>query len=232
MSAMDMSDAEAMIPKSPLKILLVDDHPLLRQGLTEVIHRQPDLQVCAEAEDRTQAMELAQNLRPDLVIADLGLKSSNGLDLIKDLRAQFPAIKILVVSMQEETLFAERALRAGANGYITKQEATTRVVHAIRQVLGDGFFLSGQLAEQIASKLVGRPRSSAQAELESLADRELEVLQLLGQGFAVRQICERLRLDKSTVETYRLRIREKLGLKDASELRQFAIAWYHNRRDV
>jgi DNA-binding NarL/FixJ family response regulator len=218
-------------PKDPLpaeaesrtRILLVDDHPLIRQGLAEVLQRERDLVVCGEAEDRAGALAAAESLRPDLMIVDLALRKSNGLELIKDLRARFPKILVLVVSMQDERLHAERAIRAGAAGYVSKEQAPQQVVAAVRQVLAGQIVLSDLVAAGLAAKLAGRSPADLGPSLDVLTDRELEVLQLLGDGLGRHQVAERLHLDISTVETYRLRLKEKLQLKDARELLQYAI---------
>jgi DNA-binding NarL/FixJ family response regulator len=208
------------------RILLVDDHPLVREGLGEALGKEPDLMICGEAEDRLQALQLIPASKPDLAIIDLALKKSNGLELIKDIRVRFPKILMLVVSMQDELLHAERAIRAGASGYITKEEATVHVVQAVRQVLRGELYVSQQLASQMAAKLSPRSlrsRPESHSALSTLTDRELEVFQLIGDGLSRQQIAERLNLDVNTVETYRSRIKEKLNLKDAQELLQFAI---------
>jgi DNA-binding NarL/FixJ family response regulator len=214
-------------PASPApkrtRILLVDDHPLVREGLAEALGKAPDLMICGEAEERQQALQLMPACKPDLAIIDLALKKSNGLELIKDIRARFPKILMLVVSMQDELLHAERAIRAGASGYITKEEATVHVVQAVRQVLRGEVYVSQQLASQMAAKLSTRSRPETHSALAALTDRELEVFQLIGDGLSRQQIAERLHLDVNTVETYRSRIKEKLRLKDAQELLQFAI---------
>jgi len=208
-------------------IVLVDDHPMVRERLAEVINREPDLSVCGEAEDRGGALEVIERVKPRLVIVDLTLKRSNGLDLIKDLRVMHPALLILVLSMQDENLYAERVIRAGAHGYITKQEATRKILDAIRQVMAGKVFLSEEISAEILSRMLGKSRG-AMRSLDVLSDRELQVFGLVGEGFGTRQIAEQLGLDVKTVETYRTRIKEKLELKDASELLRQAIAW---RRD-
>jgi DNA-binding NarL/FixJ family response regulator len=211
------------------RIVLIDDHPMVRERLAELIAREPDLAVCGEAEDRPQALKIIASTRPDLAIVDLSLKGSHGLDLIKDLQISHPRVLILVVSMQEESLYAERVIRAGARGYITKQEATRKIMAAIRKVLAGEVYLSENLAGQILSKLVGRRRPDEVLSVALLTDRELQVFDMTGQGLGARQIAEQLRLDVKTVETYRARIKEKLHLKDAAELLQRAIAWVHHR---
>jgi DNA-binding NarL/FixJ family response regulator len=207
------------------RVLLVDDHPLIRQGLAEVIQREPDLMVCGEAEDRAQALKLIDAARPDLAIVDLTLKHSHGLDLIKDMRAAHPRVIILVVSMHDESLHAERVIRAGALGYITKQEAARNVLGAIRRVLAGEVFLSEKISSQLAARMVGHARAATGTPVEGLSDRELQVFELLGQGRTSRQIAAHLGVDVKTVQTYNARIKEKLRLADATELLQHAILW-------
>jgi DNA-binding NarL/FixJ family response regulator len=212
------------------RILIVDDHPLMREGLIEVLEREPDLKVCGEAEDRFDALAAIEKTKPDLVIADLALKTSHGFDLIKDIAARFPKIRILVVSMHDELINAERAIRAGASGYITKQEATTRILQAVRKALAGEIYLSEKAAVQIAASVTGRRRSSDGIAVSALTDREMQVFQMIGKGQTVRQIAAELHLDVSTIETYRARIKEKLKVKDAVELLQAAIQWNSSQR--
>jgi DNA-binding NarL/FixJ family response regulator len=214
--------------KDQARIVLVDDHPMVRERLAEVINREPDLSICGEAEDRAGALEVVEREKPRLAIVDLTLKRSNGLDLIKDLRVMYPELLILVLSMQDENLYAERVIRAGAHGYITKQEATRKILDAIRQVMAGKVFLSEEISAEILSRMLGKSKGDAMRSLDVLSDRELQVFGLVGEGFGTRQIAEQLGLDVKTVETYRTRIKEKLELKDASELLRQAIAW---RRD-
>lgn len=207
------------------RILLVDDHPMVRERLAEVILREPDLTVCGEAEERFQAMEKISAMRPALVIVDLTLKRSHGMELIKDIRSQYPDLAMLVVSMHDETLHAERVLRAGARGYITKQEATRKIMQAIRTVLGGDIYLSEKMATHIAAAAVGRTRAKPGTPIASLSNRELLVFEMIGQGRSTRQVADALHLDMRTIETYRARIKEKLNLKDANDLLQSAIRW-------
>lgn len=216
--------SEPAIDQNTVRIVIVDDHPMVRERLAEVINREADMKVCGEAEDRPHALEVIGREQPDLAIVDLTLKRSNGLDLIKDLRAMHPGLRILVVSMQEENLYAERVIRAGAHGYITKQEATRKILEAIRMVLAGKVYLSDALSADILSRMVGKSKAPG-SSFELLTDRELQVFDLVGQGFGTRQIAEQLGLDVKTVETYRARIKDKLELKDASELLRKAIAW-------
>ena len=207
------------------RILLVDDHPLVRERLAEIINRETDLTVCGEAEDRHDALEAIKARRPDLAIVDITLKSSDGLELIKDIRARWPNLRILVVSMHDESLYAERVLRAGALGYITKQEATRKILQAIRRVLAGNIYLNERIATHILRRLTADPSAVAATPAEVLADRELQVFELTGRGLNTREIAARLHLSPKTVETYRTRIRHKLELKDGSELLQVAISW-------
>ena len=207
------------------RILIVDDHPLVRLSLREFIRREKDLEVCGEAEDREQALAAAAATKPHLAIVDLTLKSSNGMELIKDLRERHPEVQILVLSMHDETIHAERAIRAGARGYITKQEATTKVMVAIRQILNGEIYWSERAAARVASKIAGPARGIAESPVDCLTDRELQVFEMIGSGRSTRQIAAALHIDVSTVETYRARIKEKLNLKDSLALLQFAIRW-------
>ena len=217
---------------SKTRVVLVDDHPLVRERLVELINREADLEVVGEAEDRHEALEVIEAARPDLAIVDLTLKSSLGIELIKDLQARRPELPILVVSMQDEAIHAERCLRAGARGYITKQQASRHVMQAIRRVLEGGIHVSDAVAHQMLSRNVGRPLGHNPATpISRLADRELQVFELIGKGHSTRQIGDLLGLDIKTIETYRARIKEKLGLKDAPELLKRAIAWAHDRAE-
>lgn len=198
---------------------------MVRERLVDAIQSEEDLSVCGEAEDRFHALELIAATQPNLIIADLTLKQSSGLELIKDIRSQHPKVAILVVSMHDELLHAERVIRAGARGYITKQEATGKIMLAVRTVLRGDIYLSERMASYIASRAVHGPQSEAVLPVAQLSDRELLVYEKIGQGQSTRQIAEALHLDIRTVETYRARIKEKLNLKDANKLLQSAIRW-------
>jgi DNA-binding NarL/FixJ family response regulator len=207
------------------RILLVDDHPLVRERLAEIINREADLLVTGEAEDRKQAIDAILAKPPDLAIVDLTLKNSDGLELIKDVHARWPRMRMLVVSMHDESLYAERAIRAGAMGYITKQEATRNILLAIRRVLSGNIYLSAKIADRILTRLAHRADPLTTLPTELLADRELQVFELTGRGLNTHDIASRLSVAVKTVETYRARIKEKLKINDGSELLQFAIAW-------
>lgn len=214
------------------RVLLVDDHPMVRERLRDVIEGEPDLRVCGEAADRFEAIALVERCLPDLVLVDLTLRNSHGLDLIKDLRTRFPTLPTLVVSMHDESLHAERVLRAGARGYITKQEATTKVLLAIRTVLAGKVYLSQTLVAKLAKQFGGGAPSAGSLPVNRLTDQEMRVFEMIGQGFGTRQIAEQMRLQMSTVETYRARIKSKLDLADANELRRRAIHWASGGAEV
>jgi len=198
---------------------------MVRERLADVVRSESDLEVCGEAEDVNSALEIAEQTRPDLAIVDLSLKNSHGLDLIKDLRVRWPNIAVLVVSMHEESLHAERVLRAGALGYITKQEATKNILTAIRTVLGGDIYLTGKAARELAVKIAGGNTNNSRELLDRLSDRELRVFELIGKGQSTRQIAAALKLGVPTIETYRARIKDKLRLKNSRQLLQHAILW-------
>jgi len=212
------------------RILLVDDHPMVRERLAELINREPDLMVCAEAEDRYQAIETIKARHPALVIVDITLKNSDGVELIKDIHSRWPGLLMLVLSMHDESLYAERVLRAGARGYITKQEATRSILRAIRRVLDGQIFLNESIASQIIGRLAGPNSDNTTSAVDSLADRELQVFELTGRGLNTRQIAQQLHIGVKTVETYRHRIREKLKIERPTDLLRSAIAWTHQTK--
>jgi DNA-binding NarL/FixJ family response regulator len=214
-------------PSKRARILLVDDHPMVRERLREVIEREPDLMVCGEAEDRHEALQLIEKARPDLVTIDLTLKSSHGLELVKDIHVQFPKLLMLVVSIHDESLHAERVIRAGAHGYITKQEATRKILLAVRRVLGGELYLNEKIAGQIIARLTNHPAGNPGQPVDRLADQELRVFELTGQGLSTQQIAGALHVTPKTVETYRARIKRKLGLANPADLLQMAIRWTH-----
>ncbi|MHC4719770.1 MAG: response regulator [Planctomycetota bacterium] len=211
------------------QIVIVDDHPIVRQGLAELINHEGDLVVCGQAEDAPEAMGVIKALKPDMVIVDISLKETSGMELIKDISVQYPNLLILALSMHDESLYAERALRAGAKGYIMKAEATEHVVTAIRKVLSGQIYLSDRMTAKLIHKLVGGRTEVGASAIDSLSDRELEVFHLIGQGHGTRQIGEKLYLSVKTIETYRAHIKEKLNLADAAELLQYAIRWVNSQ---
>jgi DNA-binding NarL/FixJ family response regulator len=210
------------------KVFLVDDHPLVREWLTQLIEREPDLKVCGEAEDAKAAYEGIAVLRPDIAIVDISLKNAHGLELIKNLQSMEKPVPTLILSMHDESLYAERVLRAGAKGYITKQEATKKVMVAIRQVLNGEIYVSEKMAARMVNKLVLGKKDQKSFSVDRLTDRELEVFQSIGRGLGTRLIAEELNLGIKTVESYRGRIKEKLKLQNSSQLLQHAIQWVHS----
>ncbi len=213
------------IDKNKVKIVIVDDHPILRQGLANLINQEKDLEVCAQAEDAHQAMQSIKSLKPDVAIVDISLKETSGIELIKDINNQFPNLLVLVLSMHDEFLYAERALRAGAKGYIMKEAATENVILAIRKILDDQIYLSDAMAAQFLRRLANGEPLIGSSSMERLSDRELEVFNLIGRGRGTRQIAEELHLSIKTIETYREHIKKKLNLADAPELLHYAFQW-------
>jgi DNA-binding NarL/FixJ family response regulator len=211
--------------KGKYKIFLVDDHPLLREGLTRIIIPQPDLRICGEATTTHEALKSIPLLKPDIVILDLTLGGRNGLDLIKDMKLRSIKSAILVLSMHDESLFAERALRAGAQGYIMKEQATKEVLKAIHRVLDGEIYLSEKMAAKMMHKVADGNLDAKTPPEGSLSDRELQVFQLIGQGHGTHQIAEEPHISPKTVESYRAHIKVKMNLKDAHELTQHAVHW-------
>ena len=208
------------------RIAIVDDHPAVREALVSRIGRQPDLEVCGEAADMNEALRLVADTQPDLVVIDISLKTGSGIDLIKRIKDRNDSVCMLVWSMHSESLYAERALRAGALGYINKDQAMDKIVEAIRRVLDGKVYLSDAMAEKMLHRSVGGGRKeAARSPLDALADRELEVFRLIGQGVKTAEIAERLHLSIKTIETYRDRIRQKLDLSDGTGLAHYATQW-------
>jgi len=207
------------------RILIVDDHPIVRQGLVQMLGHEADMEACGEAESAAEALKAIAAAAPDAAVVDLSLKDSSGLELLKDIRVRYPRLPVLVLSVYDESMYAERALRAGARGYMMKEEAAEKVVTAIRRILAGQIYLSEAMASRLLHLLVdGRPAAGL-SPAERLSDRELEVFQLIGQGFGNTEIARRLHLSPKTVETYRGHIKEKLNLSGATELLQHAIQW-------
>jgi len=205
-----------------INILLVDDHPLVREWLTNLIRQQPDFEVCGET---PEALQLIESKRPDIAIVDISLANGSGIELIKNIRAGHPGVAALVLSMHDELLYAERALRAGAGGYIMKSEATQKVIEAIRAVQAGDIYVSAKVASLMAQKFIGGKSGNT---IEQLSDRELEVFQLLGRGHSTRQIAEHLHIGFKTVQGYTARIKEKLNLANINELMREAIRWHES----
>jgi DNA-binding NarL/FixJ family response regulator len=212
-----------------IKILLVDDHPLVREWLTNLLNQQPDFQVCGETSTAPEGLQLVTTIKPDITIVDLTLADGSGLELIKSIKASHPNAAVLVLSMHDEMLYAERALRAGASGYIMKSEATQKVIQAVRAVLEGHVYVSPKIASLLTQKLVSGKRREVTLPVAELSDRELEVFQLLGRGFSTRQISEHLHVGFKTVQSYSARIKEKLNLANINELMREAIRWQESQ---
>jgi len=215
--------------KPKTRVLLVDDHPILRRGLAQMINLEADMLVCGEAEDGPKAFELAGTSNPDVAVIDVCLKGGNGIELVKNLKARFPDLPMLVLSMYDESLYAERALRAGSLGYIMKEEATEQVLVAIRRVLSGEIFLSDKMKAKVLQQLATGKAKTVMSPIEALTDRELEVFRLIGEGHSTRQIAGELHLSVRTVEAYREYIKAKLNLKNSTELVQHAFHWVHHK---
>jgi DNA-binding NarL/FixJ family response regulator len=207
------------------RIFIVDDHPIMRQGLAQLINHEPDMTVCGEAENAAKALDGIAAAKPDLALVDITLPGKNGLELIKDLLALQPDLAVFVISMHDESLYAERVLRAGARGYIMKQEGGQKLIQAIRQVIGGQMFVSENMSAKILESFSGRRHESSNSGVQRLTDREFEVFQLIGLGKGSRQIAEQLHLSVKTIEVYRANIKEKLKLKTAGELIRHAVRW-------
>jgi DNA-binding NarL/FixJ family response regulator len=211
------------------KILLVDDHPLVREWLANLINEQSDLRICGEASNAPQAFQMIGTEKPDIVIVDISLEGGSGIELIKDIKVAHPDVAMIVLSMHDESLYAERALRAGARGYIMKREATKKILQAIRSVLDGKLYISDKISDAMTEKFVeGRPAASS--PVEQLSDRELEVFQLLGRGYSTRQIADHLHVGFKTVQTYSARLKEKLNLDNATQLLHEAIRWHESQQ--
>jgi DNA-binding NarL/FixJ family response regulator len=206
-------------------VLVVDDHPIVRQGLTLLINREPDLMVCGEAEEAHSASHAIATLQPDIVILDISLGGPDGLELLKQVRVRDADLPVLILSMHDEAVYAERVLRAGANGYIMKQEATDLVLTAIRRILAGHVYVPDRVASRMLGQYVRGTASGPRSPLDTLSDRELEVFRLIGEGSSTREIADALHLSVKTVESYQAHIKEKLALRNARELQHHAIEW-------
>ncbi|KPK86005.1 MAG: LuxR family transcriptional regulator [Phycisphaerae bacterium SM23_33] len=214
-----------MKPADRKKVLIVDDHPVIRYGITQTVEQEPDMLVCGQAEDVQGALEAVERLEPDVAVVDISLKHSSGIELIKQLRQRRPGLPVLVLSMHDESLYAERALRAGARGYVTKAEPPERIVEGIRQILQGGVYVSDALGRRMLRVMVGGKPGSEVFLVDRLSDREFEIFELIGQGLPTREIAQRLQLSIKTVETHRERIKDKLKLDSAADLLKYAIRW-------
>jgi DNA-binding NarL/FixJ family response regulator len=213
-------------PATRRKIMLVDDHPMMRTGLAQFINKQQDMETCCEFGSAAEAFEAFERFNPDLVLTDITLPNKSGIELIKDLLAARPDLPILVVSMHDETMYAERVLRAGARGYIMKESGGENLLAAIRQVLSGQVYVSSRISAQILDNLAARKPRGSHSPIEKLSDREFEIFGLIGQGKSTRNIAKQLHLSPKTVEVHRGHIKEKLNLKDATALVHQAVRWF------
>jgi len=220
-----MSGKKKSPPVARKRILILDDHPMMREGLAQLIGNEADLSVCGEAEHANEAIEKINALKPDLLLADITLPGKNGLELIKDVRALMPGLAVLVISMHDESLYAERVLRAGGRGYIMKQEGGKKLMLAIRQVLNGQIYVSEKMSAKILEIFSGRRGDAGGSPVAKLTDREFEVFQLIGQGKGTKEIAAQLHLSAKTVEVHRLNIKQKLNLQTAAELIRHAVRW-------
>lgn len=220
-----MSESLESPPAAPYKVFIVDDHPMIREHLAQLLEKQPDLHICGEAIDLSQALEGIAASNPDIAIIDISLRSSSGLDLIKEIKARGWPLPILILSMHDESLYAERALRAGALGYINKQESSRNILAAIRKVIARQIHVSPEISERFVRLAIAGNTMTASSPVTRLGDRELEVFQLIGRSVGTRQIAETLGLSVKTVETYRARIKEKLSLENGVQLMRRAVEW-------
>jgi len=207
------------------RVLIVDDHPIVRQGLVQLLNCEPDFMVCGEAADARKALSAIVETKPDVGIVDITLHGTNGIELIKNIVAQWPNFPVLVLSMHDESLYAERALRAGAKGYVMKQEAPEKLTEALRRILNGQIYVSEKLSNKMMHRAIDGKNLENTSPVANLSDRELEVLQLIGQGHGTRQIAEDLSLSVKTIESHRAHIKEKLNLKTAPEMVRFAVQW-------
>lgn len=210
------------------RVFIVDDHTMFREGLRQLIDRESGLTVCGDAADATEALPAIRQSKPDVVLVDISLAGASGIDLIKDIKEEFEDLPVLVVSMHDESLYAERALRAGAMGYVMKHEPAKTVKAAIHKVLGGDMYLSEKMSSSVINRLLRGQSDQPKSPIEMLSDRELEVFRLLGQGQGVRQIAQKLEVTIPTVNSFRNRIKEKLGLKSSTEVMLHAIQWFRD----
>ncbi len=213
------------------KILVVDDHPMVREGIARLVDNEQDLMICGQADDAPEALKAISETKPDIVVVDVSLKSSSGIDLMKSIKAQYPKLPVLVLSMHNEALYAERALRAGAMGYIMKQEASENLLIAIRRVLGGQIYISDKVSKRLIRQLARGRADIGTSSVDNLSDRELEVFHMIGLGCGTSQIAEKLYLSIKTIETYRTHIKKKLNLTDSRELLQYAIQWVSSQKE-
>jgi DNA-binding NarL/FixJ family response regulator len=207
------------------QVLIVDDHPVVRDGLTTIINHERDLNVCGEADDAHEALKAVTELKPDVVVVDISLKNSDGIELTKSIKAVHPKLSVIVLSVHDESVYAERALLAGAKAYLMKDAVSENIVKAIRTVLSGEIYVSNTISKKFLHKIAGDKAGTTKTPIENLSDREFEIFRLIGEGYKASQIAKQLHLSTKTIETYRSRIKEKINLPNATELLQYSIKW-------
>jgi len=222
-------ESETVCPRT---VLVVDDHELMRMALVQLIGQEQDLAVCGEAEDTPGALKAIEELEPDIAIVDISLKQSHGIELIKDIKARRPDFPILVLTMHDESFYAERVLRAGAKGYVTKAEVSSKVIEGIRKVLDGEVYISDAMASKVLTRLVGQKGGQPSFPIDTLSDREFEVFEMIGQGMQSREIARRLHLSRKTVDAHREHIKKKLSLESATDLLMYAVQWAQFEREI
>jgi DNA-binding NarL/FixJ family response regulator len=231
MTAPAEKDRSQTSPKM-IRIVIVDDHPIVREGLTMLIRREPDMVVAGEADNALDALSIVETEDPDIVIVDLSLRDSDGLELIKQLQSAAPKLPTLVLSMRDEGIYAERSLRAGARGYVAKEEGPAKVIEGVRKVLAGQVFVSAQIAAKVMQKFAGGAGTSEEPSVSSLTDRELQIFQLIGQGLPTREIAQQLHISPKTVDSHREHIKRKLQLDTANDLARHAIQWVQCQKNI
>lgn len=234
-SAVSSSETHAVVKIDKSKahrIFLVDDHPVTRQGVAVLIEQEPDLTVCGHADSAPVALQMMQKLTPDLAVVDITLKTTSGIELLKNVHALLPDLPVLIMSMHDESLYGERALRAGAKGYVMKHEASDRILIAIRCVLQGELYLSEKMKEKMLHRLVRRKKDEVVFTIDTLSDREMEVFQLIGNGYGTREIAEKLNLSVKTIDSYREHLKLKLRLDNGPDLVRHAIQWVRSESVV
>lgn len=226
-----MTKEQDGIVKRKTQILIVDDHPVVRGGLEAILNHEEDLKVCGQAEDAAGAIQVVANLKPDIAIVDISLKNSDGIELTKTIKARYPKTFVIVLSMHDESVYAERALLAGAQAYLMKDAVSENIVKAVRRVLRGEIYVSEAISNKFLHIIASDKTGTTKTPIETLSDREFETFRLIGQGFKASQIAAQLHLSVKTIETYRSRIKEKLGLANAAQLLQYSIAWARNQNE-
>jgi DNA-binding NarL/FixJ family response regulator len=216
------------VEESKLKVLIVDDHPVVREGLTTIINHERDFIVCGYAVDNHHALKAITELNPDVAIVDISLKDSDGIELTKNIKLRYPKLPVIILSVHDESVYAERALRAGARAYLMKEVVSENIIEAIRTILTGEIYVSDTISKKFLHKIAGDKSGTAKASIENLSDREFEIFRLIGEGYKASQIAKQLHLSIKTIETYRARLKEKLNIDSAAELLRYAIKWAKN----